>query len=196
MAALAAAFDLTRTQALRDEFDVTIYQMGWRLGGKAASGRDCDGRIVEHGLHVWFGCYENAFELVRAAYADWDNPHEDQAIKDVDAAFQAKRRTVMGSGDCSQFFQLDWPQFPGKPGDGSGTLSFWPCVHQMLEVVGSQYTELEKDLAKKPLDVPFPPYIRALLILVDLPIVFPASHAESSLKKSVCQESVHRRGVG
>ena len=184
---LAAAFDLTRTQALRNAFDVTIYQLGWRLGGKAASSRDCDGRILEHGLHVWFGSYENAFELARAAYADWDNPHEGQAINDVDAAFQAKRRTVMGSGDCSQFFQLEWPQFPGKPGDGSGTLSFWPCVHQMLEVVGSQYTELEKDLAKKPLDVPFPPYIRALLILVDLPIVFPASHAELSLKKSVSE---------
>ena len=66
---LAAAFDLTRTQALRNAFDVTIYQLGWRLGGKAASSRDCDGRILEHGLHVWFGCYENAFELARAAYA-------------------------------------------------------------------------------------------------------------------------------
>jgi uncharacterized protein with NAD-binding domain and iron-sulfur cluster len=98
MAGLAAAFDLTRTEALRNKFDVTIYQMGWRLGGKAASSRDRHGRIVEHGLHVWFGCYENAFELVKAAYAAWD-PLPGQAIKDPKHAFQGQSRTAMGSGD-------------------------------------------------------------------------------------------------
>ena len=34
---------------------------------------------MEHGLHVWFGCYENAFELVRAAYGEWISD-EKQAI--------------------------------------------------------------------------------------------------------------------
>lgn len=71
MAALAAAFELTERPDLRDRFDVTIYQMGWRLGGKGATGRDDQGRVVEHGLHVWFGCYENAFKLLRAAYKEW-----------------------------------------------------------------------------------------------------------------------------
>ena len=80
-----------------DKFDVTIYQMGWRLGGKAASGRDSEGRIVEHGLHVWFGCYENAFELVRGAYAAWD-PQKDQAITEVKDAFEAHAWTGTGTG--------------------------------------------------------------------------------------------------
>jgi uncharacterized protein with NAD-binding domain and iron-sulfur cluster len=70
MAALSAAFELTRTEDLRARHSVTIYQMGWRLGGKGASGRDRDGRVIEHGLHVWFGCYENAFHLLRSAYSE------------------------------------------------------------------------------------------------------------------------------
>ena len=50
-AAVTAAFELTRPER-KGAFDVTIYQMGWRLGGKGASGRDAKtGRIEEHGLH-------------------------------------------------------------------------------------------------------------------------------------------------
>jgi uncharacterized protein with NAD-binding domain and iron-sulfur cluster len=52
--------------------DVTVYQIGWRLGGKGASGRNLDPalnyRIEEHGLHVWFGCYDNAFRMIRRCY--------------------------------------------------------------------------------------------------------------------------------
>ena len=37
---MVAAFELTSTPALREKYEVTIYQMGWRLGGKGASGRN------------------------------------------------------------------------------------------------------------------------------------------------------------
>ena len=190
MGGLAAAFDLTRTQELRDAFDVTVYQLGWRLGGKAASSRDGDGRILEHGLHVWFGSYENAFELVRAAYADWDNPHKDQAILDPEAAFQAKRQTVLGSGDCPQFFQLDWLQSPGKPGDMKGKLSFWSCVTQMLKVIQSQYAVLEGHADEKPQRVPFPPDIQALMALIGLPFLVPLEFSWPFYMKSVSDSLV------
>ncbi len=39
VAAMTAAFELSRTEELRQKYDVTVYQMGWRLGGKGASGR-------------------------------------------------------------------------------------------------------------------------------------------------------------
>ena len=68
MAGLTTAYELTRTPELRALHDVTIYQLGWRLGGKAASGRDEYGRNLEHGLHVWFGCYANVFRLVQEVY--------------------------------------------------------------------------------------------------------------------------------
>jgi uncharacterized protein with NAD-binding domain and iron-sulfur cluster len=145
MAGLAAAFDLTRTEALQELFDVTIYQLGWRLGGKAASGRLPDGRIVEHGLHVWFGCYENAFELVRAAYSGWHHPNKDQAITEPDKAFERRRFTVLGSGARAVFSGILWPEICGKPGEGRSRLALWPCITQLLEVIKAQYHEFKPD---------------------------------------------------
>lgn len=49
---------------------MTVYQTGWRLGGKGASGRGDADRIEEHGLHLWMGFYENAFRLMRECYAE------------------------------------------------------------------------------------------------------------------------------
>jgi uncharacterized protein with NAD-binding domain and iron-sulfur cluster len=69
LAGLTTAFELTRPHH-RVRYEVTVYQMGWRLGGKGASGRGVGGRIEEHGLHVWMGFYENAFRLMRECYAE------------------------------------------------------------------------------------------------------------------------------
>jgi len=46
-----------------EPLEVTLFQKGWRLGGKGASGRNeqVGSRIEEHGLHLWMGFYENAF---------------------------------------------------------------------------------------------------------------------------------------
>jgi uncharacterized protein with NAD-binding domain and iron-sulfur cluster len=72
MAALSTAFQLSRTEELRREYELTVYQQGWRLGGKCAAGRnrhEAD-RVEEHGLHILFGWYENAFALIRESYAE------------------------------------------------------------------------------------------------------------------------------
>ncbi len=68
---MAAAWDLT-CKDNKDACDVTIFQMGGRLGGKGASSRNPDhgDRIEEHGLHLWLGYYENAFRMVRTCYLD------------------------------------------------------------------------------------------------------------------------------
>src|SRR6185295_7046378 len=68
-AAMAAAFELTRPEHA-GRYAVTVYQLGWRLGGKGASGRGVAGRIEEHGLHLWMGFYENAFRLMRECYEE------------------------------------------------------------------------------------------------------------------------------
>jgi uncharacterized protein with NAD-binding domain and iron-sulfur cluster len=74
MAALAAAYELSCTDELRSRYSVTVYQRGWRLGGKCASGRGthpadpASKRVEEHGLHVWFGFYFNAFHMLRECY--------------------------------------------------------------------------------------------------------------------------------
>jgi uncharacterized protein with NAD-binding domain and iron-sulfur cluster len=71
--ALAAAFDLTEQDRDGSRFDITLYQIGWRLGGKCAVGWSGDGKIepkvrYEHGLHVWAGYYDNAFDLLQRCY--------------------------------------------------------------------------------------------------------------------------------
>lgn len=65
-AALATAYHLTTTEPGR--YEITIYEMSWRLGGKTASGRDAQGRIEEHGLHVLFGGYHNTFDMMLGCY--------------------------------------------------------------------------------------------------------------------------------
>ena len=74
MAGLSAAWRLSEP-GWRDRFEsITVYQRGWRLGGKGASSRGTNGRIEEHGLHIWLGSYENAFGLLRECYAELDRP--------------------------------------------------------------------------------------------------------------------------
>jgi uncharacterized protein with NAD-binding domain and iron-sulfur cluster len=73
---LTAAYWLTSTPELRARFDVTVYQMGWRLGGKGASGRNhaLGDRIEEHGLHILFGFYQNFFAMIRDVYGELRRP--------------------------------------------------------------------------------------------------------------------------
>ena len=79
MAGLSTAWRLSEP-GWRDRFEsITVYQRGWRLGGKGASSRGKYDRIEEHGLHVWLGAYENAFALLRECYAELDRPRTDSA---------------------------------------------------------------------------------------------------------------------
>ena len=74
--AITAAFYLS-FEGWRSAFSsITVYQQGWRLGGKGASGRNMamHERIEEHGLHVWFGFYENAFRTMRLCYGELNRP--------------------------------------------------------------------------------------------------------------------------
>lgn len=79
MAGLSTAWRLSEP-GWRDRFDsITVYQRGWRLGGKGASSRGAHGRIEEHGLHLWLGSYQNAFGLLRECYAELDRAATDPA---------------------------------------------------------------------------------------------------------------------
>lgn len=69
-ASLAAAWRLSS----HSDLDITVYQRGWRLGGKGASSRGPHSRIEEHGLHVWLGYYDNAFRMMRECYDELDRP--------------------------------------------------------------------------------------------------------------------------
>lgn len=71
--ALAAAYELTNHPHWYDDYEITVYQVGWRLGGKCATGRNpavrC--RIEEHGIHSLLGFYENTFHMIRNVYDEY-----------------------------------------------------------------------------------------------------------------------------
>jgi uncharacterized protein with NAD-binding domain and iron-sulfur cluster len=122
MAGLSAAWRLSEP-GWRDRFDsITVYQRGWRLGGKGASSRGRHGRIEEHGLHVWLGSYENAFALLRECYAELDRATTDSAapIRTWDQALIPA--DSLGIADQWGSGWLVWPgqfarnnELPGEP---------------------------------------------------------------------------------
>ena len=72
MGSLTSVYQLTSEPDWKSKYDITVYQIGWRLGGKGASGRNVamGDRIEEHGLHLWFGFYDNAFKVIQHVYED------------------------------------------------------------------------------------------------------------------------------
>lgn len=122
--AMAAAFALTESGK---PYDITVYQMGWRIGGKGASGRNMDPafryRIEEHGLHVWSGVYENAFGLMRAAYAALGRA-PDAPLGTWQAAFKPQNFLVLTEvykGEWN-FWPLTIPTNNQEPGDPDASL--------------------------------------------------------------------------
>ncbi|HTU63752.1 MAG TPA: NAD(P)-binding protein, partial [Polyangiales bacterium] len=72
-AGLATAWELSRKNVEHGGglYDITVYDMSWRPGGKCASGRTdtADRRIVQNGTHYVFGVYRNMFQMLGEAYA-------------------------------------------------------------------------------------------------------------------------------
>lgn len=77
MGALTAAYQLSQGD-WTDRFErITVYQRGWRLGGKGASSRGPHGRIEEHGLHLLLGYYDRTFDIMRHCYDELDRARSD-----------------------------------------------------------------------------------------------------------------------
>jgi uncharacterized protein with NAD-binding domain and iron-sulfur cluster len=146
-AGITAAFQLTATSQLRERFDVTVYQLGWRLGGKCASGRNLDAaygnRIEEHGLHVWFGFYENAFSVMRAAYEEL-NRSPSHPLATLEDAFKGCDEVVLydRQGQGWQDFSLVAPRNGQKPGDDHALPDFWQIAASMCDWALERWQEL------------------------------------------------------
>ena len=75
--ALSTALELTNNPSWQSQIDsITVYQMGWRLGGKCATGRGANGQIQEHGIHLFGGGYYNALDAVSRVYEALANTPE------------------------------------------------------------------------------------------------------------------------
>jgi len=142
--AIAAAMELSATPTLRDAYEVTIYTPGWRLGGKAASGRNAamDQRIEEHGLHVLFGFYENTFDLLRTAYDEAGRSPSDPMATFEQALTPCDQLVVydLWKGDASGF-SFTAPINDLKPGDSQDYL-----FEDVVDFVGRQFVALGRQL--------------------------------------------------
>lgn len=142
MAGLSAAWRLSEA-GCRDRFEsITVYQRGWRLGGKGASSRGPHDRIEEHGLHIWLGSYENAFALLRECYAELDRDRTDPAapIRTWDQALIPAEE--LGMADRFGEDWLIWPgrfsrtgELPGEPGATGRELTVVDFLGRALHLV-------------------------------------------------------------
>ncbi|HWX74314.1 MAG TPA: NAD(P)-binding protein, partial [Solirubrobacteraceae bacterium] len=143
--AITAAFELTATPELREAYEVTVHTLGWRLGGKGASGRNAAKaqRIEEHGLHIWFGFYDNAFGAMRRCYEELGRPRDAPLAKWSDA-FKPR-------DDCVQyeFFREEWvphhftlPRNPLVPGDPPD-VHLWEMLRSAFAFIENSWRSLE-----------------------------------------------------
>ncbi|MFT5705203.1 MAG: hypothetical protein ACI8SK_001158 [Shewanella sp.] len=131
VAAITAAVCLTEQPGWQNRYEIDIYQMGWRIGGKGASGRNAEygQRIEEHGLHIWFGFYQNAFNLMRKAYEELDRPAGSPLATFLDA-FKPHNFIVLQEdvGGDSDSWPIEFPERSGLPGDSTQILTLWKVV--------------------------------------------------------------------
>ncbi|WP_224241304.1 NAD(P)-binding protein [Hyalangium gracile] len=145
--ALTTAYYLSRTPELREEYEVTVYQVGWRLGGKGASGRGPHGRIEEHGLHLFWGFYENAFALMRECYRVMNRPAT-APLATFEQAFRPRDLIAM-----EDFVQGNWQRwvvpFPAnsrRPGEGLEDTASWEVIEGLLRVALELFGKLKGGL--------------------------------------------------
>jgi uncharacterized protein with NAD-binding domain and iron-sulfur cluster len=119
---LSAAYHLSRTPELRDRFEVTVYQLGWRLGGKGATGRasapDQGHRILEHGIHGFCGFYWNSLAMLDDCYRTlWGEGGSGALPTTMDAAFLPSSFAVVAENVDGEWQSHDqWlPTFGTEP---------------------------------------------------------------------------------
>ena len=133
LAGLSTAYQLSLTAELREQYHVTVYQLGWRLGGKCASGRDAQGRNIEHGLHIWFGHYLNAFQMLEEVYRHWSQKGSNVALK---ALILPQDYTPIGDGAKPGVYDVNFPILKGSmPGAAPVDLSIANCLSHAMRLL-------------------------------------------------------------
>lgn len=133
IASLATALELTNLSNWQQHYQITLYQMGWRLGGKCATGRNMEknGRIEEHGLHILFGFYQNAFKLIKQCYDELGLKIEDAFIQHDLIVLEEFRQGKWES------IPLNFPRNNLLPWEGGEELSCWDLWEHLQTAIKS-----------------------------------------------------------
>lgn len=171
ISALASALELSGEPDWQERYDITVCQMGWRLGGKGASSRNetANDRIEEHGLHIWLGFYENAFAMMRECYAELARPAASPLAEWTDA-FKPHSYIVLEERVGGEWSHWAWdvPTNDRLPGDGGGIPTIWDFLVMAIQWLEEKFkTELAGTYASVPHSAvgPLPPWWAALTSL-------------------------------
>jgi uncharacterized protein with NAD-binding domain and iron-sulfur cluster len=154
LGACSAAYWLTNHEGWQEQYEITLYQIGFRLGGKGASGRNMTPgygkRIEEHGLHIWFGFYENGFRTMRDAFeklAQLD-PKPVSTFGSVEQAFTPQSLVTLQENWNGEWVQwpLLFPMNGDTPGTG-GALDPWDMV---VDLIGWMREAIDSFFAQHP----------------------------------------------
>lgn len=170
-ASLAAACELTSYPDWRERYDITVYQIGWRLGGKTACGVGPYGRIEERGIHIFQGWYHNAFRMVREAfdYAEAHHLSKGSPLQKWTDAFVPDGATLFTQQRPADGTWTNWPvlfpyndQLPGEGGPPPLSEVLGEAMGLIAQLVlGSPYRDdqslIEKLLAPLVIDTWFTP---------------------------------------
>src|SRR5688572_1612077 len=148
-AGMTAAYYLS-DPTLNGAYDVTVYQYGWRLGGKGACARNPEygQRIEEHGLHQFLGFYDNAFRMLRELWPQWKTAPRTRFPTWESAFTKQSMITFMQlvkEDDGSERWEpwnLKPPTWPGLPGDDGG-VDFDDFLPRLLGWIGDQHEETD-----------------------------------------------------
>jgi uncharacterized protein with NAD-binding domain and iron-sulfur cluster len=156
--AMATAFALTDRPDWQDHYTITLYQLGWRLGGKGASGRSraFGERIEEHGLHIWFGFYENAFRVMRRClraletgdlYPDPARHTDDREL--LERHFERNDRITLVENIDGRWhpYELHFPRNPALPGETHALPSVAEYLQLLLRWLRQKIVDAEELLA-------------------------------------------------
>lgn len=148
--AVTTAYAITSQEDWQSRYEITLYQMGHRLGGKGASGRNPlhQQRIEEHGLHIWLGFYENAFRLMRSCYDELGRP-KTAPLATIDQAFKPHDFITVQEwvGDHFETWNFDFPSNGDRPGTGGAIPLPRDYLAMILELVVETITGTDLDLA-------------------------------------------------
>lgn len=138
--AMSTVYNLTNEPDWQERYDITVYQMGWRLGGKGASGRGEDGRIEEHGLHVWLGFYNNSFDMIKNVYAELGRPPGTPLATWQDA-FKQHNFIVLAQEFKGEWvgWDLNFPTNDGVPGSSEALPTLWEYIEMTLGWIHELY---------------------------------------------------------
>lgn len=138
ISSMTAVFQITSQPGWEKLYDITVYQSGFRLGGKGASGRNRQhhDRIEEHGLHIFMGFYENTFRILRACYEELDRP-PGAPLRTWEEAFAPHDHIVLFEQIRGQWkaWPLPFPQSAGTPGDGTLLPPMWCYIPMILQAM-------------------------------------------------------------